>query len=316
MKETSLKTLKVIVRVITALAFALFMAYQIYMALKTDVALYGRIVGIVCYTFITVASVLALIHQRGIRILRSVLFVTGLAVLFFMRLLSVARVFGALSFSFFPSVLNCSEYLAAQLGTLTLLLYYLAIRTNSRIKNKRRVTIIMMLIVIAFYVFGLISEWVLRAKYGYNIDTTLELTLISRVVYFCGFALTAVNFMLPPTKVESEAEQYIIKEQSEAEILVSSSDENRNHPAHDKKRNPTLDDANIILNTVNSGRSHSHGERKRSPVLDEADIILDPAQTTRPHSHSDRKRSPVLDDADIFFPDTENIGSHGKKHKR
>ena len=314
MKETSLKTLKIFVRSITALAFALFTAYQIYMALKTDVGLYGRIIGIVCYTFLAAASVFSLIHQRGIRILRSVLFVAGLAGLFFMRLLSVARVFGALDFSFFPSVLNCSEYLASQLGTLVLLLYYLAVRTNKYIKNKRRVTIIMMVFVIAFFGLGLISEWTLRAKYGYNIDSTLQLTLISRVVYFCGFALTALNFMLPPTKVESEAEQYIIKEQSEAEILVSSSEENRNHPAHDKKMNPTLEDANIILNTVNSGRPHSHGERKRSPVLDEADIILDPAQTTRPHSHSEKKRSPVLDDADIFFPDTEN--THSKKHKR
>ncbi len=314
MKETSLKTLKIFVRSITALAFALFTAYQIYMALKTDVGLYGRIIGIVCYTFLAAASVFSLIHQRGIRILRSVLFVAGLAGLFFMRLLSVARVFGALDFSFFPSVLNCSEYLASQLGTLVLLLYYLAVRTNKYIKNKRRVTIIMMIFVIAFFGLGLISEWTLRAKYGYNIDSTLQLTLISRVVYFCGFALTALNFMLPPTKVESEAEQYIIKEQSEAEILVSSSDENRNHPAHDKKRNPTLDDANIILNTVNSGRSRSHGERKRSPVLDEADIILDPAQTTRPHSHGEKKRSPVLDDADIVFSDTDNI--HSKKHNR
>ncbi|MBQ1452875.1 MAG: hypothetical protein IIZ23_02795 [Ruminococcus sp.] len=314
MKETSLKTLKIFVRSITALAFALFTAYQIYMALKTDVGLYGRIIGIVCYTFLAAASVFSLIHQRGIRILRSVLFVAGLAGLFFMRLLSVARVFGALDFSFFPSVLNCSEYLASQLGTLVLLLYYLAVRTNKYIKNKRRVTIIMMVFVIAFFGLGLISEWTLRAKYGYNIDSTLQLTLISRVVYFCGFALTALNFMLPPTKVESEAEQYIIKEQSEAEILVSSSDENRNHPAHDKKRNPTLDDANIILNTVNSGRSRSHGERKRSPVLDEADIILDPAQTTRPHSHGEKKRSPVLDDADIVFSDTDNI--HSKKHNR
>ena len=314
MKETSLKTLKIFVRSITALAFALFTAYQIYMALKTDVGLYGRIIGIVCYTFLAAASVFSLIHQRGIRILRSVLFVAGLAGLFFMRLLSVARVFGALDFSFFPSVLNCSEYLASQLGTLVLLLYYLAVRTNKYIKNKRRVTIIMMIFVIAFFGLGLISEWTLRAKYGYNIDSTLQLTLISRVVYFCGFALTALNFMLPPTKVESEAEQYIIKEQSEAEILVSSSDENRNHPAHDKKRNPTLDDANIILNTVNSGRSRSRGERKRSPVLDEADIILDPAQTTRPHSHGEKKRSPVLDDADIFFSDTDNI--HSKKHNR
>ncbi len=314
MKETSLKTLKIFVRSITALAFALFTAYQIYMAIKTDVGLYGRIIGIVCYTFLAAASVFSLIHQRGIRILRSVLFVAGLAGLFFMRLLSVARVFGALDFSFFPSVLNCSEYLASQLGTLVLLLYYLAVRTNKYIKNKRRVTIIMMVFVIAFFGLGLISEWTLRAKYGYNIDSTLQLTLISRVVYFCGFALTALNFMLPPTKVESEAEQYIIKEQSEAEILVSSSDENRNHPAHDKKRNPTLDDANIILNTVNSGRSRSHGERKRSPVLDEADIILDPAQTTRPHSHGEKKRSPVLDDADIVFSDTDNI--HSKKHNR
>ena len=314
MKETSLKTLKIFVRSITALAFALFTAYQIYMALKTDVGLYGRIIGIVCYTFLAAASVFSLIHQRGIRILRSVLFVAGLAGLFFMRLLSVARVFGVLDFSFFPSVLNCSEYLASQLGTLVLLLYYLAVRTNKYIKNKRRVTIIMMIFVIAFFGLGLISEWTLRAKYGYNIDSTLQLTLISRVVYFCGFALTALNFMLPPTKVESEAEQYIIKEQSEAEILVSSSDENRNHPAHDKKRNPTLDDANIILNTVNSGRSRSHGERKRSPVLDEADIILDPAQTTRPHSQGEKKRSPVLDDADIVFSDTDNI--HSKKHNR
>ena len=312
MKETSLKTLKIFVRSITALAFALFTAYQIYMALKTDVGLYGRIIGIVCYTFFFFFSVFSLIHQRGIRILRSVLFVAGLAGLFFMRLLSVARVFGVLDFSFFPSVLNCSEYLASQLGTLVLLLYYLAVRTNKYIKNKRRVTIIMMIFVIAFFGLGLISEWTLRAKYGYNIDSTLQLTLISRVVYFCGFALTALNFMLPPTKVESEAEQYIIKEQSEAEILVSSSDENRNHPAHDKKRNPTLDDANIILNTVNSGRSRSHGERKRSPVLDEADIILDPAQTTRPHSQGEKKRSPVLDDADIVFSDTDNI--HSKKH--
>ena len=64
----------------------------------------------------------------------------------------------------------------------------------------------MMAVAIAFFVLGLISEWVLRAKYGYNIDLILMTTLISRVLFFCGFALTAVNFMLPPTKVESETE--------------------------------------------------------------------------------------------------------------
>ena len=262
MKESNLKIAKTIVRLFTAASFLLFTAYQVFLLIQITTQREGRLIGIVFYAFLTAASFLSLIHKRGFRILRSVLFVSGMIALFVVRLFSAPRTFEALDFSNMASVLNVAVYVASQLGTLIFVFYYLAIRTNKKIKNKRKITMVLMTAVIALYALSLILECVMILKYRMYIDLSRKFTVIGRLLYFFGFAGTAVNFMLPSSRGKSSTEEYINKEQNDAEVLVSSEKKDKPRSDKDKKRNPVLDDANIVFSTTKSRGSHSKKHRR------------------------------------------------------
>ena len=104
------KTVQIIFRLITALAFTLFTAYQIYLAVNIDTNRFGRLIGIAFYLMITVASFLDLSENDKVWMAHSVLSVVGLVLLFAMRLLSIGTVFSGLSFSNPSSVLNVAVY--------------------------------------------------------------------------------------------------------------------------------------------------------------------------------------------------------------
>ena len=140
MKESTLKPVKTTVRILTGLSFLLFIAYQLFLMMQLPEQRFGRLIGIILYLFITVASFFALSHNRVIRVLRSVFFLSGFIALFLIKLLNLFPLFGSLDFSNTPSVLNCAVYVATQIGTLIFVLYYLIIRTNKKIKKKKKIT--------------------------------------------------------------------------------------------------------------------------------------------------------------------------------
>ena len=190
MKESTLKPVKTTVRILTGLSFLLFIAYQLFLMMQLPEQRFGRLIGIILYLFITVASFFALSHNRVIRVLRSVFFLSGFIALFLIKLLNLFPLFGSLDFSNTPSVLNCAVYVATQIGTLIFVLYYLIIRTNKKIKNKKKITAVLMFFVIALYVSTLLMECVMIIKYRVNIDLSGLSTVITRFIYFFGFVGT------------------------------------------------------------------------------------------------------------------------------
>lgn len=260
MIKSNYRTAKTVTRVFTALSFTLFTAYQVYVAWQIPAQRVSRLIGVALYLFITVASFLALVHQPGIRFLRTILLVSGLSLLFIQGLFIIAETFHGFDFSNVPYILNCTVYIFQQLGILILLIYYLAVRTNKKIINKQKITVVLMTVVIVLFVSAMIIESILLIEYRINIAINLQYALIGIVLYSFGFIGTAAGFMFPSKRGMSVSEQYIIKEQSEADILVMSQQDNEMPPNMEGIRNPVLEDADIVFSSTENIRSF---KRKR-----------------------------------------------------
>ena len=316
MKESSLKTKKVIIRSLTAVSFLLFIAYQVLVLTQTDDSRIGRIIGIVIFVLITAASFLALTHNRIVKVLRIILLTLGLSANFIIKLTNIPAVFGALDFSQIPSVLNCGVYIGAQLGTIILLAYYLIIRRNSKIKNKRPVTVIFMSLVIALFVLCFIMECVLMFKYHIGINVNLPLTLLSRICYCFGFVGTAIAFMLPPSTegTEEDVQKYFNKEQAEAEDMVISTQDSAHSSGKNGGRIAAVDDDFMLTTTENKSHSHSDKNRGRIASVDDDFMLMTP---TKSKSHSDKsKRHMTHVDDDFMLMTPTKSKSHSDKSKR
>lgn len=313
MKESTLKPVKTTVRILTGLSFLLFIAYQLFLMMQLPEQRFGRLIGIILYLFITVASFFALSHNRVIRVLRSVFFLSGFIALFLIKLLNLFPLFGSLDFSNTPSVLNCAVYVATQIGTLIFVLYYLIIRTNKKIKNKKKITAVLMFFVIALYVSTLLMECVMIIKYRVNIDLSGLSTVISRFIYFFGFVSTAVSFMLPSTKVQSSTEQYINKKQIDEDVMVMSPKKESSHSDKDKKPNPVLENSKLVFSETENIRSHSDKGGKPNRVVDDSNLVFSNTENIRSHSDKSKKPNHVVDDSNLVFSETENIRSHSAK---
>ena len=302
-----------IVRVVTAVSFALFSAIQIFGAIYIDTSRVGRLIGLFFYLLITAASFFSLIHLPGVRGMRSVMLVVGLLGLFAMRLLSIPTVFGSLNVGIKPYLLNCTAYLASQLGTLILVFYYLGIRTQEKIKNKQKITNILMTVVIVLYFICLIAECLLRINYRYLIEFNLITTLFTRVLFFLGYAGTALGFMLPSAREFLDTE-YINKEQSDADIMLSAPEETHSGKNKNKMRSPVLDDTNIMFSTEDERRPNIEKDKMRTPVYDDSDIMFSTQEESRPKKDKNKNRTAVMDDTDLILSAPES--SHSKKNKK
>ena len=202
MKESIFRNraFQTIFKLITALSFALFTLYQIVLAVAIENNRIGRLIGIAFYLMLTVASFLDLSEKDSVWIAHSVLLVAGLVLLVAMRLLSVVTVFGNLNFANTASVLNCAIYILSQLGALVLIAGYIMLRTDLTERKMQRVIIILMIIAVALFTLHFALECVLMIKYRVNVELSLKFTLISRALYFLGFAGTALCFSLPAPK--------------------------------------------------------------------------------------------------------------------
>lgn len=199
------KVLQFIVRFLTALSFALFTFYQFILLLAVETSKTGRLLGIICFVMITVATFFSLSNKKGLLLMHMILLIGGLMMNFFIKLSNIPTIFSDLDFKVLPSVLCCLVYIFAQVGAVLLAAYFLAIRNKKETMVERKLTYILMSIVIVLYVAAFAMECVLIIKYRVNIDLDRRLfTLLSRAAYCAGFVGTAIGFMLPAPYIDDD----------------------------------------------------------------------------------------------------------------
>lgn len=204
-----------VVNFLTGLFFTIFTAYQIFLLVQIEENRFGRLLGIAVFLCFSAASFFSLIHKMNFKIARSTLLIAALSFNFIFKLLNAQLIFSSVNFSNIPSILNCAIYIFSELGFLTLLVYYLFFRlkTNNKSKLKsdtiRKITQIMMYVVIFLFVSCLIMEIVLILVYNTNITFNMKTTLISRFLYCFAFVGMAVGFMLRNKKGKLPEVDYI-----------------------------------------------------------------------------------------------------------
>ena len=222
MKESIIKntTVQNIIKFSTALAFALFTLYQLFLTLLIETSRAGRIIGIVVYLLITLASFFGIVDNVPVRITRLILLMTGLTLLFAVRLLNAPVIFSSLDFNNVPSVLSFSVYILMQFGTLLLIAGYLILRSKIKKETKRKILVIMVSVAVAVYFLILIMESIELVVYHLNIELRLRYTLISRFVYFFAFSSMALSYLLPVPDLEKEDKsgQFVYSEDVDDEL--------------------------------------------------------------------------------------------------
>ena len=224
MKKESIlrnKEFHFIINFATALSFALFTLYQSFLILFIPENRIGRLIGVVLFLFFTVASFLVFSENGGVQIAHTVIMVATLILLFVIKMFNLPSLITSLSNPSVVPVIYLVIYSFAQLGTLILVAGYLVYRSSLELAVRRRITIVLMAIVIVLFVSNLVMECVLIIKYNALIDNSRKLTLISRFLYCFGFVGTAISFMLPSPKLEKEEKdpgEIIYSERNEDEI--------------------------------------------------------------------------------------------------
>ena len=114
--------------------------------------------------------------------------------------------------------------------------------------------------------------------------------------------------MLPKMGQDASGlEQYYNPAQSRAELVFSSPDEDRVHPAIEQNTEP--DEAQLVFSPQEKSKRHAKNKNQsnRSPVLDDAALVFSTQERSKGHPKKDHPRSPVLDDAALVFssPDEE-----------
>ena len=211
---------QLIIRLLTAISFGLFTAYQVYLAVQLEASRIGRLIGAGCYLLITIASFLMFADNRKAATARTILFVGAMLFLIFYRLLNIPILFGSLNMSDPVSVLNCAVYILTQLGSIGLIVYYITLRSSEEFGKKQTLRMVLSLILAVFYLACLIMELILIVKYHENIELKAKLTFLSRFLYFFGFAGTAICLMLPALLVEVDHKtgEFVFSEEDDDDI--------------------------------------------------------------------------------------------------
>lgn len=193
MAERILSNMKVqfIVRLATALCFALFTVYQIFMTIQTGSNRIGRLIGVGLYLTITIASFFALSYSPRLQDIRSTLMLIGLLLLFVVRLVNIPALLGSLDFADIPSDLNFAAYVLPQIGTLVLTAMWWKRRKPDATLSEIAPLIP---VAIALYALCFAAECVMMIRYRMYVEGSLKLALLSRLAYFTGFSGTAFIF--------------------------------------------------------------------------------------------------------------------------
>ena len=194
------KKFRFAVRLFTALPFLLFTAYQFFMAVQIETNRLGRLIGLVLYMFLTIASFFVFTHNYLFRITRTILLITALTMLFVIRILNLPALINSFDISHPVSVLNGILYVITQIETLVLLADYMVARSKMKEKKRFKITAFMTVILILMYISCLMIECLLMFRYHTNIDLRLDLALISRILYCFAFIGATVCLMFPGPK--------------------------------------------------------------------------------------------------------------------
>ena len=93
------------VRLATALAFAFFTAYQIYIAMQTASGRTGRLIGVCLYLAITLAAFFSFSYSPRLQNIRSIMMLVSLSLLFMVRLVNLPALLRIPVFANLPSFL-------------------------------------------------------------------------------------------------------------------------------------------------------------------------------------------------------------------
>ncbi|MBQ9680265.1 MAG: hypothetical protein IJV48_06245 [Ruminococcus sp.] len=180
----------------------------------------GRLIGLPFYLVLTVASFLMFADNRKAAAARTILFLGGMILLFFVKLINIPFLFGNLKASDTASVLNCVVYVLSQLGAIALVFYFITLRSSEEFRKKQTLKVVLSSIIVVFYLACLIMECIMLIKYRANIEMSLKLTFLSRFLYFFGFAGTAVCLMLPAllVAVDHKIGEFVFSEEDDNEI--------------------------------------------------------------------------------------------------
>lgn len=210
--------MKKAINFITAELFLLYTFYQVIMLTATEANPINKLIGIVIFSLITTGSFMMLSVNPVIQFVRMILFVAGLTLDFVLKLISAGMVFSTMFYNI-PSVLDGIAYVLSEGAVLFLLLYYIFCRhgllSAQRIDPSvnRRISIILLTMVIVMFMLRLLIDCLLVIKYRVHIDLSAKATLLSRFLYCFAFVGTALGFFLslPPKPEEPVAPEQVPK---------------------------------------------------------------------------------------------------------
>ena len=186
------------VRLVTALSFAFFTAYQIYTAMQTASNRTGRLIGVCLYLTITLAAFFSFSYSPRLQNARSIMMLVSLSLLFMIRLINLPALLRNPVFANLPSFLNFAAYVLPQIGTVVITVMWVR-RRRPFVTVKAIAPLIP--VVIAIYALCFAAECVLMICYRMNVDGSLKLALLSRLMYFAGFSgTTFIFFFNDPAK--------------------------------------------------------------------------------------------------------------------
>ena len=208
------------IRLLTALSFGIYTVYQIYLSVMIEESRFGRLIIAFILLLITISSVLMFFDNHKAAKARTILFVVGMLLLVFVKMLNIPVLFGNLDSSNPVSVMNCVIFVLTQLGAIGLLVYFITLRSSEEFRKKQTLRVVLSLIIAALYLACLVMELIMLLKYRANIDLGLKLTALSRFLYFFGFAGTAICLMLPALLVEVEHKtgEFVFSEEDDDDI--------------------------------------------------------------------------------------------------
>lgn len=208
------------IRLLTVLSFGLYTAYQIYLSVIIETSRFGRLLSVSILLLLTISSALMFFDNHKAAKARTILFVLGMLLLVFVKMINIPVLFGNANPSDPPSVMNCVVFVLAQLGAIGLIVYFITLRSSEEFCKKQTLLVVLSLIIAALYLACLVMELIMLLKYRANIDLGLTLTALSRFFYFFGFAGTAVCLMLPALLVEVEHKtgEFVFSEEDDDDI--------------------------------------------------------------------------------------------------
>ena len=203
-------TVQSVVKLTTMLAFSLFTAYQIYMAIQIETNRITRLIGVFLYLIIPVASLFTFSYSPRLqKKVRSILMIISLMLLFIVRLINIPALIQSLKILDLPTALNFSAYVLPQLGTIILTVMWFIWR-RPYVKYKSIAPLIP--VAIAIYVLCFASECVMMIRYRLNVEGSLKLALLSRLFYFLGFSGIACTFFFNDPMMNAPMINYPIRD--------------------------------------------------------------------------------------------------------